>query len=125
AAPAHAVLAVVENPGGAPPDWAVGHGLDGRAALRAAVRDAAGLAVFRHTDGTAADPGDRLLADLDPRALATGNRAETLPEDVTTAETVLAALAGAGTRALFTETTPVDLASLRGLVTGTVLLAVP
>lgn len=125
AAPAHAVLAVVENPGGAPPDWAVGHGLDGRAALRAAVRDAAGLAVSRHTDGTAADPGDRLLADLDPRALATGTRAETLPEDVTTAETVLAALAGAGTRALFTETTPVDLASLRGLVTGTVLLAVP
>jgi bacteriocin biosynthesis cyclodehydratase domain-containing protein len=123
AAPAHAAVAVVEGPEGTGPDWAVGFGLDACAAVRTAVRDAAGLAVSRHTDGAAADPGDRLLADFDPRALDVGAPVEALPEDVTTLDAVLAALAGAGTRALFTETTPVDLAALRGLVTGTVLLA--
>jgi bacteriocin biosynthesis cyclodehydratase domain-containing protein len=124
AAPAHAVLAVVENPGEALPDWAVGHGLDAREAVRSAVRDAAGLAVSRHTDGAAADPGDRLLADFDPRALPCGPEAAVpTAEAPLSTQQVLAALAAGGTRALFTETTPLDVAALHGLVTGTVLLA--
>ncbi len=124
AAPAHAVLAVVENPGDALPDWAVGHGLDAREAVRTAVRDAAGLAVSRHTDGAAADPGDRLLADFDPRTLQPVAAETALPDQAPVSpEQVLAALAEEGTRALFTETTPLDLAALHGLVTGTVLLA--
>ncbi|HEX5567980.1 MAG TPA: TOMM precursor leader peptide-binding protein, partial [Streptomyces sp.] len=57
AAPAFAVLAVVEGPDGTPVDWAVGSALSARAATRAAVLDAVGLAVTRHYEGTPADLG--------------------------------------------------------------------
>ncbi len=124
AAPCHAVVAVAEGPPGALPDWAPGYGPDAREALRTAVRDAVGQAVARHTGTGEPDPGDRLLTDFDPRTLSPDGEVTALPAGPGPAmDEMLSALAAAGTRALFTETTPVDLASVRGLVTGTVLLA--
>jgi bacteriocin biosynthesis cyclodehydratase domain-containing protein len=123
AAPVPAYVAVVEGPAGTLPDWAPGHGLDAREALRTAVRDAAGLAVCRHVEGKPADPGDRLLADFDPRTLQAAQQPAARPDGTLALDDVLRALEAEGTRALFADTTPVDLASVHGMVTGTVLLA--
>jgi len=124
AAPARAVLAVVEDAEGTA-DWAVGSALSVRAAVRAAVRDAVGLAVARHYEQAPVDPGDPLLPDFHPRVLAAaGTRSDwSLDEpEVATADAV-ARLDAEGTRALFADTTTVDLHAIRGMVTGTVLLA--
>lgn len=124
AAPALAVLAVVEDAEGHA-DWAVGSALSVRAAVRAAVRDAVGLAVGRHYEHAAVDPGDPLLPDFHPRVLAeAGTRsAWSLDEPAVTTEEALARLDADGTRALFADTTTVDLHAIRGMVTGTILLA--
>jgi bacteriocin biosynthesis cyclodehydratase domain-containing protein len=125
AEPVRAVLAVVDSGDGEAPDWAVAAALDVRTAVRTAVLDAAGAAVDRHKDGARPDLGDPLLTDFDPRVLAEGDLARTWTYDdpaVPVAD-VLAHLHRGGTRALFADTTTVDLASARGLVTGTVLLA--
>jgi bacteriocin biosynthesis cyclodehydratase domain-containing protein len=124
AAPARAVLAVVEDAEGTA-DWAVGPALSVRAAVRAAVRDAVGLAVGRHYENAAVDPGDPLLPDFHPRVLAeAGTRsAWSLDEPAVTMADALARLDADGTRALFADTTTVDLHAIRGMVTGTVLLA--
>lgn len=125
AAPAFTVLAVVEGGEEGAADWAVGSALSARAALRDAVRDAVGLAVSRHYEGTPADPGDPLLADLDPRALLEGEGVAewSLDGPATPVPQALARLDADGTRALFVETTTIDLHAVRGMVTGTVLLA--
>ncbi|MEV6583134.1 TOMM precursor leader peptide-binding protein [Streptomyces sp. NPDC051582] len=55
--------------------WAVGGGLDRRTAAVAALTELLGAAQYegdRSGGGRAADTGDPLLADLDPRALAVG-----------------------------------------------------
>jgi bacteriocin biosynthesis cyclodehydratase domain-containing protein len=125
AAPAFAALAVVDGVNGNPPDWTVGSGLCPRDAVRAAVLDAVGLAVSRHYEGTPADPGDRLLADFDPRVLAdTGDVCDwSFDEAPVTLADAVASLDASGTRALFADTTTIDLSAVRGMVTGTVLLA--
>ncbi|MFK4121581.1 TOMM precursor leader peptide-binding protein [Streptomyces longwoodensis] len=125
AAPSFAVLAVVEDIGGEVIDWAIGSALSVRTAVREAVRDAVGLAVGRHYEGAPMDPGDPLMADFDPRTLAEGDaQAEwsfdhpgvLMPE-------VLELLDAGGTRTLFVDTTTIDLRAIRGMVTGTILLA--
>lgn len=127
AAPAFTVLAVVEGGQEGAADWAVGSALSARDALRDAVRDAVGLAVSRHYEGTPADPGDLLMADLDPRALFEGEGEGvaqwSLDGPATPVPRALARLDADGTRALFVETTTIDLHAIRGMVTGTVLLA--
>ncbi|WP_181446608.1 TOMM precursor leader peptide-binding protein [Streptomyces sp. NTH33] len=125
AAPAFAVLAVVDGPGDTPPDWAVGSALSARAATRAAVLDAVGLAVTRHYEGAPADLGDPLLADFDPRVLTDDGtvRDWSFDESEVPVREALAALAADGTRALFADTTTIDLGPTRGMATGTVLLA--
>jgi bacteriocin biosynthesis cyclodehydratase domain-containing protein len=124
AAPAFAVLAVVEGAEGAV-DWAIGSALSVRAAVRQAVRDAVGLAVGRHDQGAPLDMGDPLLADFDPRTLAQGDAKTDWSFDrpATALPEVLARLDANGTRALFVDTTPVDLQAVRAMVTGTILLA--
>ncbi|KUJ37203.1 hypothetical protein ACZ90_69750 [Streptomyces albus subsp. albus] len=106
------------------PDWAVGSALAVRDAVREAVRDAVGLAVARHYDRTPADPGDPLLADADPRALPEGEgRCDwSYDQPAPALADVLARLAEAGTLALFTDTTTIDLTAVRSMVTGTVSL---
>jgi len=124
AAPSFAVLAVVEDAEGAI-DWAVGSALSPRAAVRQAVRDAVGLAVGRHYEGTPMDSGDPLMADFDPRTLAPGDAKTEWSfdqPDVPVSE-VIARLEAEGTRALFVDTTTIDLSAVRGMVTGTILLA--
>lgn len=125
AAPGFAALAVVDGVEGNPPDWAVGSGLCARDAVRAAVLDAVGRAVSRHCEAAPADMGDRLLADFDPRVLAvTGEMCDWSFDEAPVAfADALALLAASGTRALFTDTTTIDLSAVRGMVTGTVLLA--
>ena len=125
AAPAFAALCVVDGVDGNPPDWAVGSGLCARDAVRDAVLDAVGLAVGRHYEGTPADTGDRLLADFDPRVLiSTGDPCDwSFDEAPVALADALASLDASGTRALFADTTTIDLSAVRGMVTGTVLLA--
>lgn len=124
AAPSFTVLAVVESAGGAV-DWAIGSALSVRAAVREAARDAVGLAVGRHYEGAPMDFGDPLMADFDPRALV---QADAKTEwsfdqpDVPVSE-ALSRLEAEGTRALFVDTTTIDLTAVRGMTTGTILLA--
>lgn len=89
------------------------------------MRDAVGLAVSRHYEGTPADRGDPLMADLDPGALLEGEGVAqwSLDGPATPVPQALARLDADGTRALFVETTTIDLHAVRGMVTGTVLLA--
>jgi bacteriocin biosynthesis cyclodehydratase domain-containing protein len=137
AGPVRAVLAVVDAPQAADspdapatpaddtPHWSVAAALDTRTALREAVLDAAGAAVDHHKEGTRPDLGDPLLTDFDPRVLTAGGPAPDWSHDdpaVPLAD-VLAHLHRQGTRALFADTTTIDLKAARGLVTGTVLLA--
>ncbi|HTZ43216.1 MAG TPA: TOMM precursor leader peptide-binding protein [Jatrophihabitans sp.] len=124
AEPAHAALVLVDNPAGGRPDWAIGSGLSAQDAVRAGLRDAVGAATVRHYEGVPADLGDPLVEDLDPRVFHEADTTAGLagrPE--TTIPQVLQALAAAGTRALYVDTTPVDFRSVGGLVAGTVLLA--
>jgi hypothetical protein len=124
AGPAFAVLAVVEDDDGNA-DWAVGSALSARDAVHEAVRDAVGLAVSRHYEGSPADLGDPLVADFDPRTLVEGapQTRWSLDRSAVPMSEVLARLDEDGTRALFVETTTIDLHAVRGMVTGTVLLA--
>ncbi len=124
AAPSFAVLAVVEAADGAL-DWATGSALSVRAAVREAVLDAVGLAAGRHCEGAPMDPGDPLVADFDPRVLAQGGAQGPWSFDrpAVPLRAALAQLDAEGTRALFTETTPIDLHAVRGMVAGTILLA--
>ncbi|MFI9783044.1 TOMM precursor leader peptide-binding protein [Kitasatospora sp. NPDC051984] len=124
AAPSFAVLAMVEDSEGKV-DWAVGSALSVRAAVREAVRDAVGLAVGRHYEGAPMDFGDPLIADFDPRVLVPADAKTEWSFDqleVPMSE-ALARLEAEGTRALFVDTTPIDLRAVRGMTTGTVLLA--
>lgn len=124
AAPCFAVLAVVEGDDGAV-DWATGSALSVRSAVREAVLDAVGLAAGRHYEGAPMDPGDPLVADFDPRALAEGDaKAEwSFEQPAVPLSAALARLDAEGIRALFADTTTVDLHAVRGMVTGTILLA--
>ncbi len=125
AAPAFAVLAVVEGADGGAVDWATGSALSVRAAVREAVRDAVGLAVGRHCEGAPMDPGDPLVADFDPRTLTEGDaKAEwSFDQPAVAMSEALARLDSGGTRALFADTTPIDLSAIGAMVTGTILLA--
>jgi bacteriocin biosynthesis cyclodehydratase domain-containing protein len=126
AAPAFAVLVVLDGAtGDQPAEWAIGSGLSPLAAARTGLRDAVGAAMLRHYEGTPADLGDPLLAELEPRVFAEADPVDSAYLDrpaVTVAE-VLAALAAAGTEAYFADTTTIDCRSVGGLVAGTVLLA--
>jgi bacteriocin biosynthesis cyclodehydratase domain-containing protein len=124
AAPFFAVLAVVEGADGTV-DWAAGSALSVRAAVREAVLDAVGLAAGRHYEGMPMDPGDSLMADFDPRVLAEGDaKAEwSFDQPAVTLSAALDRLDAEGIRALFAETTTIDLHAVRGMVTGTILLA--
>jgi bacteriocin biosynthesis cyclodehydratase domain-containing protein len=124
AAPAASVLAVVEDAEGAA-DWAIGSALSIREAVRDAVRDAVGLAVGRHYEHAPVDPGDRLLADFDPRVLAETGAPDdwSLDREAVPMARALDLLDAEGVRAVFADTTTVDLRALRGPVTGTVLLS--
>jgi bacteriocin biosynthesis cyclodehydratase domain-containing protein len=119
AAPAHAVLAVLD--GG--PLWTVGAGLSARDALRTALRDALGLAQTQHNEGTAADLGDPLLADFDPRTGRIGGDLEgwAPTADLITVAEVLSRVDDA----YLVDTTPADLRAVGAIITGTVLLAAP
>lgn len=125
AAPAFAVLAVVEGADGGAVDWATGSALSVCAAVREAVRDAVGLAVGRHYEGAPMDPGDPLVADFDPRTLTEGDaKAEwSFAQPGVPISVALGRLDADGTRALFVDTTPIDLSAIRAMVTGTILLA--
>jgi hypothetical protein len=96
-----------------------------RSAVREAVLDAVGLAAGRHYEGAPMDPGDPLVADFDPRALAEGDaKAEwSFEQPAVPLSAALARLDAEGIRALFADTTTVDLHAVRGMVTGTILLA--
>lgn len=124
AAPSFAVLAVVEGADGAV-DWAAGSALSVRGAVREAVLDAVGLAAGRHYEGAPMDPGDPLVADFDPRALAEGEAkaAWSFDQPAVPLSAALARLDAEGTRALFADTTTIDLHAVGAMVTGTILLA--
>lgn len=124
AAPSFGVLAVVEAADGAV-DWATGAALSVRTAVREAVLDAVGLATGRHCEGAPMDLGDPLVADFDPRVLAESDaKAEwSFDQPAVPLSAALARLDGEGTRVLFADTTTIDLHAVRGMVTGTVLLA--
>jgi bacteriocin biosynthesis cyclodehydratase domain-containing protein len=131
AAPAFAALAVVNSAvvdsgePGSPPVWAIGSGLSAGAAVRMGLRDAVGLSVTRHYEGTPADLGDPLLTSFDPRVLAdTGGFADwSLSTQASRLADAIAAVEAGGSHALFADTTTIDCRAAGGLVTGTVLLA--
>lgn len=125
AAPSFAVLAVVEGADGGAIDWATGSALSVRDAVCEAVRGAVGLAVGRHYEGAPLDLGDPLVADFDPRTLAEGDaKAEwSFDQPGVPMSEALGLLDANGTRALFVDTTTIDLRAIRAMVTGTILLA--
>lgn len=125
AAPSFAVLAVVEGADGGAIDWAAGSALSVRDAVCEAVRGAVGLAVGRHYEGAPLDLGDPLVADFDPRTLAEGDaKAEwSFDQPGVPMSEALGLLDANGTRALFVDTTTIDLRAIRAMVTGTILLA--
>jgi hypothetical protein len=71
------------------------------------------------------DPGDPLVADFDPRTLTEGDaKAEwSFDQPGVPISEALGRLDADGTRALFVDTTPIDLSAIRAMVTGTILLA--
>ncbi|MGW3602779.1 TOMM precursor leader peptide-binding protein [Micromonospora sp. NPDC005161] len=122
AAPAHAVLAVSEAPGGGDRDWRLAGGFDPVATRLSALRDLVGRIQVRHFEGTDADLGDPVLADLDPATL-TGRAANgTAAVGGTDRHAVLAALAERGISALLVETTTRDLRASGAFRSGVVLL---
>lgn len=118
--PAHAAVTVTDAA------YAIGTGASMVDAVGAALRDALGRVQTEHFDESTPDLGDPLFADLDP---GLDFRRTDEPGDVRSASTdttaVVDALAAAGRRVLFVDTTPPDVASSEAIVTGTVLLWTP
>jgi bacteriocin biosynthesis cyclodehydratase domain-containing protein len=112
------VLARAADPAGGAPHWTVAAGLRRRDALLAAVRDLLGGVQA----GRALDPGDPLLADLDPAALAVTGEAP--PAADTTWPEAAAALRAAGRDVLTTAAGTPDLAAGR-IHTARALLTLP
>ncbi|MFC0029952.1 TOMM precursor leader peptide-binding protein [Micromonospora chaiyaphumensis] len=125
AAPAHAVLAVAEPPGGGDPDWALAGGYDPVATRLAAVRDAVGRVQVRHFEGAAADLGDPVLRDFDPAVLTAAAAPAATAATPTDRAAVLAALARRGMSALLVETTTRDIRATGAFRSGVVLLRRP
>ncbi|OCC10072.1 TOMM precursor leader peptide-binding protein [Streptomyces sp. PTY087I2] len=121
---AHAVLAREANGPAAGARWAVGSGLSRRAAAAAALRDLLGQVQLAAEDPEAAvDPGDPLMADLAPGAIAVSGESVVADAAETSFDAVLEALRSAGRDALYVPTTPADLAS-GSIATARVLLTV-
>jgi bacteriocin biosynthesis cyclodehydratase domain-containing protein len=125
ARPAYAALAVLDES----PVWAVGAGLSPGDALRAALRDVLGLAQTIAAEGTPADLGGTLPADLDPRTAWTGAtpcaQAGDWAQEIEPTGTgpVVQALAAHGLEACLVDTTTADLRAVPAMSTGIVLLS--
>ncbi|GAA1329502.1 hypothetical protein GCM10009660_00760 [Catellatospora bangladeshensis] len=119
AAPAHAVVAHLAGPVEERPLWTIGYGWGRAAALEHALRDLLGTLQL-HGDGRAADLGDGLAPDLDPRALVVGPAGARRPD-----ADPAAALADPVGDALLVRTTTADLRAAGPLVSGVVLLSRP
>ncbi|MEO3769116.1 TOMM precursor leader peptide-binding protein [Micromonospora sp. B9E7] len=120
AAPAHAVLAVTETPGGR--DWRLAGGFDPAATRLAAVRDLVGRIQVRHFEAADADLGDPVLTDFDPATLTGGAGNAGAPVGGTDRAAVLAALGERGISALLVETTTRDVRASGAFRSGVVLL---
>ncbi|WGP10603.1 TOMM precursor leader peptide-binding protein [Streptomyces sp. SH5] len=121
---AHAVLAREADGPAAGARWAVGSGLSRRAAAAAALRDLLGQVQLAAEDPDAAvDPGDPLMADLAPGAIAVSGESVVADAAETSFDAVLEALRAAGRDALYAPTTPADLCS-GSIATARVLLTV-
>lgn len=122
--PAHVVLAREADGPSAQGRWAVGAGLSRCTAAASALRDLLGQVQLAAEDpGAAVDPGDPLVGDLAPGAIAVGGESVAADAARTTFDAVLEALRSAGRDALYVPTTPADL--LSGTVaTARVLLTV-
>ncbi|MFD4593751.1 TOMM precursor leader peptide-binding protein [Streptomyces rubiginosohelvolus] len=121
---AHVVLAREANGPAAGARWAVGAGLSRRTAAAAALRDLLGQVQLAAEDPEATvDPGDPLVADLAPGAIAVGGESVVADAAETSFDAVLEALASAGRDALYVPTTPADLRS-GSIATARVLLTV-
>ncbi|WP_433528004.1 TOMM precursor leader peptide-binding protein [Micromonospora sp. CA-263727] len=124
AAPAHAMLAVTELPGG-DRRWALAGGFDPVATRLAAALDAVGRVQVRHFEGIDADLGDPVLRDFDPATLTAGDAATADPHAApagTDRAAVLAALAERSISALLVETTTRDIRASGAFRSGVVLL---
>ncbi|GAB3932220.1 hypothetical protein GCM10027614_00970 [Micromonospora vulcania] len=127
AAPAHAVLAVTETPDGGDRDWRLAGGFDPVATRLTALRELVGRIQVRHFEGTDADLGDPVLADLDPatltaRAASAATAGDGTAGDGTDRAAVLAALAERRISALLVETTTRDVRASGAFRSGVVLL---
>lgn len=130
AAPVHAVLAVAETTDGEGPLWTFASAVTARGARLAALRDLVGGIQVRHFEGVDVDPGDPLIADLDPRALplpsgepgAGEGRAGAPEGNATTVAEILASVAARGCAALLIDHTTPDIRASQALVAGVVLL---
>ncbi|MFI2115275.1 TOMM precursor leader peptide-binding protein [Streptomyces rubiginosohelvolus] len=121
---AHVVLAREANGPAAGARWAVGAGLSRRTAAAVALRDLLGQVQLAAEDPEAAvDPGDPLVADLAPGAIAVGGGSVVADTAETSFDAVLEALRSAGRDALYVPTTPADLRS-GSIATARVLLTV-
>ncbi|MFI7327342.1 TOMM precursor leader peptide-binding protein [Streptomyces rubiginosohelvolus] len=121
---AHVVLAREANGSAAGARWAVGAGLSRRTAAAVALRDLLGQVQLAAEDPEAAvDPGDPLVADLAPGAIAVGGGSVVADTAETSFDAVLEALASAGRDALYVPTAPADLRS-GSIATARVLLTV-
>ncbi|MFF9578126.1 TOMM precursor leader peptide-binding protein [Streptomyces rubiginosohelvolus] len=121
---AHVVLAREANGPAAGARWAVGAGLSRRTAAAVALRDLLGQVQLAAEDPEAAvDPGDPLVADLAPGAIAVGGGSVVADTAETSFDAVLEALASAVRDALYVPTTPADLRS-GSIATARVLLTV-
>ncbi|MFD4747281.1 TOMM precursor leader peptide-binding protein [Streptomyces rubiginosohelvolus] len=121
---AHVVLAREANGPAAGARWAVGAGLSRRTAAAVALRDLLGQVQLAAEDPEAAvDPGDPLVADLAPGAIAVGGESVVADTAETSFDAVLEALRSAGRDALYVPTTPADLCS-GSIATARVLLTV-
>ncbi|MGW4839273.1 TOMM precursor leader peptide-binding protein [Streptomyces globisporus] len=121
---AHVVLAREANGPAAGARWAIGAGLSRRTAAAAALRDLLGQVQLAAEDPEAAvDPGDPLVSDLAPGAIAVSGGSVVADTAETSFDAVLEALASAGRDALYVPTTPEDLRS-GSIATARVLLTV-
>ncbi|MFF8985078.1 TOMM precursor leader peptide-binding protein [Streptomyces globisporus] len=121
---AHVVLAREANGPAAGTRWAIGAGLSRRTAAAAALRDLLGQVQLAAEDPEAAvDPGDPLVSDLAPGAIAVSGGSVVADTAETSFDAVLEALASAGRDALYVPTTPADLRS-GSIATARVLLTV-
>ncbi|WP_236577474.1 TOMM precursor leader peptide-binding protein, partial [Streptomyces sp. MBT55] len=121
---AHVALAREANGPAAGARWAIGAGLSRRTAAAAALRDLLGQVQLAAEDPEAAvDPGDPLVSDLAPGAIAVSGGSVVADTAETSFDAVLEALASAGRDALYVPTTPADLGS-GSIATARVLLTV-